>query len=87
MCTCVICFYIYLVVFSICIYFECYCLLKITDGSARRFVEGVFAVDMKKHYLGTREKYRAERIKEAMLAWVKSVPMAHCSLPVIEKIA
>ena len=26
--------------FSICIYFECYCVLKITDGSARRIVGG-----------------------------------------------
>ena len=32
--------YINLVIFSICIYFECYCLLKITDGAARRFVGG-----------------------------------------------
>ena len=27
-------------IFSICIYFEFYCLLKITDGTARRFVGG-----------------------------------------------
>ena len=49
-------------------------------------MEGVFAVDMEKHYLGSREKYRAERLKEAMLAWDKSVPMAHCSCTAIEKI-
>jgi hypothetical protein len=49
--------------------------------------EGVSAADMEKHYLWTREKYRAERLKEAMLAWVKSVPMAHCSFTAIEKIA
>ena len=39
-CTSVICLYINLVIFFICIYFECYCLLKITDGTAIRFVGG-----------------------------------------------
>ena len=49
--------------------------------------EGISVVKMEKHYLWTREKYRAERLMEAMLAWVKSVPMAHYSFTVIEKIA
>ena len=49
--------------------------------------EGVSAADMKKHYLWKHEKYWADRLKEAMLAWVKSVPIAHCSFIAIGKIA
>ena len=55
-------------------------------GPPENLWEGVFAADMEKHYLWTREKYRVVHLKEAMLAWVKSVPMAHCSLPAIDKI-
>lgn len=32
--------YMYLVIFCICIYFECCCVLTITDGIARRIVGG-----------------------------------------------
>ena len=55
-------------------------------GPPENLWEGVFAADMEKHYLWTREKYRVEHLKEAMLAWVKSVPMAQCSLLAMEKI-
>ena len=48
---------------------------------------GVSAADMEKHYLWTREKYQVEHLGEAMLSWARSVPMAQCSLPAIEKIA
>ena len=48
--------------------------------------EGVSTMDTEKHYLWTREKYQAERLNEAMLAWVRSIPMARCSLPAMDKI-
>lgn len=56
-------------------------------GSREELWEGVSAADMEKHYLWTRDKHRAEQLREAMLAWVRSVPVAQCDLPAIHKIA
>ena len=56
-------------------------------GPPEDLCEGVSMAEKEKYYLWPREKYRVEHLKEAMLAWVKSVPMAHCSLPAIDKIA
>ena len=56
-------------------------------GPSEDLWDGVSAADMEKHYLWSREKYRGEHRKEVMLAWVKSVPVAHCPFPAIQKIA
>ena len=54
---------------------------------SRELCEEVSAADMEQMYQFTRDRHLAEQLREAMLAWVRSVPANQCGIPMMQKIA